>query len=156
MKMNIKKIMVVFLVVVVLISCFTVSASAASMRTKTYYVYQQQTYGELMLYSGSLGVSTYCELNSAGKIAKSTYIIYHNGSLTPYYVQVGGDYNTDTYDATTNDSPNYIGKTLTLNTGYYFTEAMSGHKVKVNSYVSWCNAECEGDTDGYDIPHIVL
>lgn len=154
MKKNFRKILSILLIVIVLVSCFTISASAATASTNTYYVYQQETRGQLTLTTTTIGVSTYCELKSAGKIAKADCMMVRNGYSFPYSIEDGGRYDYDTYEDTS--SANYVLAQESLEGNAYFLSAQSFHKVKINSYITWDSAECDGDTIGYDIPTINL
>ncbi len=156
MKKNFKKILSVLLIVIVLVSCFTISASAATARTNTYYVYQQESYGQLSLSRIAMAGTTYCELNRAGKIVKVNYQANLDGVLFNIPVQNGGNYDTDSFTQNTNSSSNFVEVTASCSNGGYFVKAQSYHKVKVTDYIIWDSAECDGNTNGYDIPTIVL
>ncbi len=156
MNKSFRKVLSVFLIVAVLTSCLAVSASAATARTNTYYVYQEESYGQLTLTRSSLLGTTYCELNRAGKIAKVNFWVNEGGEINTYSVQAGGNYNTDYFIENTNYSSNFTEAAASAPSGEYFTKAQSYHKVKVTSYVIWDSAQCDGNTNGYDIPTINL
>ena len=154
MKKFLKKVLSISLTAVLLVSCFAIPASAVTKRTNTYYVYQEESYGELSLTSNTLTTLTYCELASAGKIAKSTYYYSYGNIIYSDYVQGGGNYDSTTFYDTS--SSNYAEAHAAAVNGYAFISAKSYHKVRVTSYVTWDSAQCDGDTNGYDIPYIVL
>lgn len=154
--MKLKKIFSIILVVITVASACVVTASAKTARTNTYYVFQEMTYGELILNKNSLNTLTYCELNRAGKIVRSNFVVSTPTGTFSDYVQDGGNYYTNTYDSCTDSSSNYAeGNAVAVN-GYTFKSAKSYHKVRINYYVYWDSAQCDGNTNGYDIPYIVL
>lgn len=156
MKKHIKKVISLSLITVILVSCFAIPASAVTKRTNTYYVYQEMSYGELSLTSNSLNALTYCELNRAGKIVRSEYKVKTPTGTISDYVQDGGDYYKNTFNSCTDSSSNYAEASAVAVSGCSFISAKSYHKVRVTSYVTWDSAQCDGDTNGYDIPYVVL
>lgn len=154
--MKFKKAISVFLAVIAVASTCIVTASAKTARTNTYYVYQEMSYGELTLTSKTLVSLTYCELARAGKIVKANYVATANGKLTSLSAQAGGNYNTNSFNRCTDSSSNYAETSISAQNGVSLKSAKSYHKVRISSYVTWDSAQCEGNTNGYDIPYIVL
>lgn len=152
-----KKILAVLLTMVFLASIFAIPASAYSSRTNTYYPMQQVTYGYLGLTTNTLQGLTYCELNRAGKIVKINFTILTASGPASYVGSVGGNYDTNYYEATDNYSSNYADfEPLVLDSSALYKYAETYHKVKISSYVHWDNAVCEGNNNGRDIPAILI
>lgn len=79
------------------------------------------------------------------------FVASANGKLTSLSAQAGGNYNTNSFNRCTDSSSNYAETSVSAQ-----KSAKSYHKVRVSSYVTWDSAQCEGNTNGYDIPYIVL
>ena len=152
---KIKRIMITTIAAVcALLSTAAICASAASARTNTYYVYQEKSYGTLSLTTSNLKASTYCEYKPAGRIVKTSFTYINGGRIYVASRNLIGDYEHNTF---------YYNSNITTATGQIqagtdvkFKSAKSYHKVRINSYVTWDSAQCDGNTDGYDIPYIVL
>lgn len=153
MKKSIKKVISILLIAVFMVSCFAISASAVTSSTKTYYPYQEKSYGSVTLTSNKISAKTYCEYKPAGKIAKGTYSYLKGNTISSSYVQKGGNYSNNTFSDTSSSTTVTASKS---DTSITFLSAMSYHKVRVTSYILWDNAQCEGSTNGYDIPVVVL
>lgn len=154
--MKFKKAVSIALAVIAVASTCVITASAKTARTNTYYVYQEMSYGELTLTSNTLVSLTYCELARAGKIVKANYVVSANGQLTNLTARAGGNYDTNSFNPCTDSSSNYAETSVSAQSGVSLKSAKSYHKVRINSYVTWDNAQCVGNTNGYDIPYIVL
>ena len=135
-------------------SVAAISASAVTARTNTYYVYQEKSYGTLTLTQSYINASTYCELARAGKIAKTDYEYYYNGMIDYAVSQAGGNYDRNTFNDTSNSTT--VSAVRGLDDVDRYIWAKSYHKVKINSYITWNSAGCVGNTNGYDIPYIIL
>lgn len=87
------------------------------------------------------------------------FVASANGKLTSLSAQAGGNYNTNSFNRCTDSSSNYAETSVSAQNGVSLKSAKSYHKVRISSYVTcvtWDSAQCEGNTNGYDIPYIVL
>lgn len=84
------------------------------------------------------------------------FVASANGKLTSLSAQAGGNYNTNSFNRCTDSSSSYAETSVSAQNGVSLKSAKSYHKVRISSYVTWDSAQCEGNTNGYDIPYIVL
>ena len=84
------------------------------------------------------------------------FVASANRKLTSLSAQAGGNYNTNSFNRCTDSSSNYAETSVSAQNGVSLKSAKSYHKVRISSYVTWDSAQCEGNTNGYDIPYIVL
>lgn len=151
-----KKMLSILLVMVLLVSILAIPASAYTDNTSIYYPMQQETYGFLELVRTSVVGITHCELNRAGKIVKVKFKLIKPSGIYSYIRQNGGNYDTNSYNVTDNNSPNNALYAYGVGPNETFTYAETYHKVRISSYVHWDNAVCQGSNNGYDIPAINL
>lgn len=134
--MKVKRIIALLTSAVVLVTS-AISASAVEYgKTETYYVYQEETYGEVAMYPNNASGNTYCELASALKMTFVTFC-YMNTSGDPK-VSYGG---LTTYQYNNECNLGYVtGSAYRLD---YARGARTLSGVQVTKYITWTSAGCE-------------
>lgn len=122
---------------VVVLGTSAISASAVEYdKTETYYVYQQETFGEVAMYPSNAAGNTYCELASSLKMTYVTFC-YQNTSNQPKCSHGG----IMQYENNGDCNLGYItGDTYRLD---YARGARTQSGVQVTQYITWTSAGCD-------------
>lgn len=123
----------------VVLGTSTISASAVLYdKTNTYYVYQQETYGEVTWYPNYALGNTYCELASTQKMTQA--IFYYKNIGNTMTVGVASP-RSDEYK--NNKECNLYNYSPSVSDFDMSVGAMTKSGVKVTSYITWTSDGCE-------------